>query len=201
MGYYTRVLSRRADCPALDELRAALGSRRQDLALESDDEHGPEWTNLVLRHEDGLEIAAIERNVVGEGLLGGEEIAEFLEAVADDKPASAASWLATYLPAVKVIYAFQHLSGTEQRQGEEGLAIVRESIWARGDAILQADGEGFSNEDGYHILWQFSDEVSGPWWMAVLQDGHWERFRMELGDRAQREAFFAGRIPPGAKTA
>jgi hypothetical protein len=72
---------------------------------------------------------------------------------------------------------------------------VSESIWARGGAILQADGEGFSNEDGHHILWQFHDNVSGPWWMAVLQGDKWVPFKMELGNREQRVAFFEGRVP------
>jgi hypothetical protein len=48
-----------------------------------------------------------------------------------------------------------------------------QQLWERGDAIIQADGEGFTNEDGYHIVWQFSDSVSGPWNMGVLQDGVW----------------------------
>jgi len=41
--------------------------------------------------------------------------------------------------------------------------------------------------------------VSGPWWMAVLRDGAWVRFQMELGDARQREAFRAGRVPDGVK--
>ena len=34
--------------------------------------------------------------------------------------------------------------------------------------ILQADGEGLSNEDGYHNLWQFPEDAAGAWNMAVL---------------------------------
>jgi len=86
-----------------------------------------------------------------------------------------------------------------QRRGDEALQAVSDAIWARGEAILQGDGEGFTNDSGDHILWQFSDDVSGPWWMAVLRDGAWVRFQMELGDARQREAFRAGRVPDGVK--
>jgi hypothetical protein len=72
---------------------------------------------------------------------------------------------------------------------------------ARTGGIFQADGEGFSNEDGYHAVWQFSDRVSGPWWMGVLQDDRWVHFEMELGDASQRAAFLRGEVPAGAKLA
>ena len=199
MGYYTRVLSRRADCPTLDELRAPLRVEHPDVRLSTEDEQSAEWSDLVLKHDDGLEIAAIERNVVEPGSLGTEEIAEFIDSITDSEPASAAAWLTTYLQHVRVIYAFQHLAGTRERRGDEALQAVSDAIWARGEAILQGDGEGFTNDSGDHILWQFSDDVSGPWWMAVLRDGAWVRFQMELGDARQREAFRAGRVPDGVK--
>ena len=59
----------------------------------------------------------------------------------------------------------------------------------------QADGEGFTNEEGYHIVWQFSDSVSGPWKMGVLQDGVWHHFTMDLGDPDHRAAFLEGSVP------
>jgi len=55
--------------------------------------------------------------------------------------------------------------------------------------------EGFTNEDGYQIVWQFSDSVSGPWNMGVLQDGIWHHFEMDLGDPDHRVAFLKGRVP------
>ena len=56
---------------------------------------------------------------------------------------------------MKVIYAFQLLSGTEVNDGWDGVHFLRGRIWRELGGILQADLEGFSNEDGYHILWQF----------------------------------------------
>ena len=78
-------------------------------------------------------------------------------------------WLADYLAEVKTIYAFQHLQGAETEEGGNVLHALRSALWERGDAIIQADNEGFTNEEGFHIVWQFSDSVSGPWNMGVYR--------------------------------
>jgi hypothetical protein len=201
VGYYTRVLSKRHDCLSLDSLRDSLGQKFPTMVLSLQDGDPGDWTALLLAHADGLEIAAIERNPVADGTLGADELAEFIEEVEAGQPHTAVTWLSTFLSSVRSIYAFQHLSGTRQSRGDEALRSVSTAIWAKGEAILQADGEGFSNEDGYHILWQFSDDVSGPWWMAVLQDGRWVRFQMDLGSSEHRRAFLEGKVPPGVQTA
>ena len=77
---------------------------------------------------------------------------------------------------------------------------IRSKIWNRTGGIFQADGEGFSNEEGYHILWQFSDNVTGDWSCAVLNtSGDWDKFVMDLGDKIQRKEFQEGKDPEKAK--
>lgn len=199
MSYYLRVLSTSADAIPLSELQSTL--ERENLrAVLSAEEGAPEdWTQLTLRHADGREIALIERNLVEEGSLGSEELDEFADEIADCKPANAAQWLLDYFSGVRCIYAFQVLSGTDHKNGWDILGAVKDTIWSAAPSILQADGEGFSNEDGYHILWQFSDSVDGEWWMGVLRDGQWKHFQMDLGNHKHRESFFQGQIPSGAK--
>ena len=194
MGYYTRVLTKRDDWPALDQLAGAVHAVHARIALTCDDPDPSEWESLLLSHPDGPEIAAIERNVVAPGALAEAEIGEFIEAIGHCKPATAVPWLTSFLRSVKVIYAFRHLSGTEKGKGFDALSALREAIWRRGEAILQADAEGFSNEAGDHILWQFSDGATGPWRMAVLKDGAWVSFKMDLGNPKQRAAFLEGRV-------
>jgi hypothetical protein len=149
---------------------------------------------------DGPEIAVIERNLVRPGELGEEEIAEFLEEVSDLRPETAARWLEAYLPLVEAIYAFQLLSGADVGEGWKAVHAIQSELWRRLGGILQADVEGFSNTDGHHIVWQFSDDVSGPWKMAVLDgNGAWVPFEMELGNRKHRKAFMAGKVPADAR--
>lgn len=199
MGYYTRVLSKRVDAPTFQSLQSALSRGHHNAVLSCEDEGAIEWTNLLLSTSDETPIAVIERSPVTQGSLGQEEIEEFLEEIATCEPASAAKWLEEYLAGVKQIYAFQHLSGANADAGFEALQCVRNHVFGRGDAIVQADYEGFTNEDGYTILWQFSEDVEGPWWMAVLEDGKWVTFEMELGDLPHRVAFQAGRVPEGVR--
>jgi hypothetical protein len=141
-----------------------------------------DWTQVILAHKDGPEIAAIQRDAASSNDLVSEEIDEFLEDIADCKPASAAAWLAKYLPTVKTIYAFQLLSGTDVKNGWEFLGKVKDSIFTQVGGILQADGEGFSDEEGSHTLavLQLRKRTVGDgrpegWAMDSLQDGSGEQ--------------------------
>jgi len=180
MGYYIRVLGRRDVRLSIITLRACLPtSPAVELKEESSDPSG--WSQLILRHSDGTEIAVVERNPVILGELGAEEISEFVDEVQDAQPASASKWLAEYLPSIAVIYAFQLLRGTDIKGGWDAVHALQSCIWTQVGGILQADLEGFSNELGHHILWQFNEDVDGEWRMAVLdRDGKWVAFTMDL---------------------
>ncbi|HBH53924.1 MAG TPA: hypothetical protein DDY91_18720 [Planctomycetaceae bacterium] len=197
MGHYIRILTPSQTVPSIARIRAALSSNAPLGQLEV--EAGPDegWTQISVVHESGEVVADIERNSDSDGDLIAEEIEEFREEIEDYEPASAAAWLADYLPNIKTIYAFQLLGGTEADQGWEILGTVKNSIHEQVGGIIQADHEGFTEERGFQILWQFSDSVTGPWWMAVLQDGKWIRFQMDLGNRKHRKAFLVGKVPDG----
>jgi hypothetical protein len=202
MGYYTRVLTTKDDGVSLAALENALKQSGCRAVIQSDaGTADDEWEQIILAHGDGTEIASIERNVVAEGSLGEAEIQEFTEELDDTTPPSAIRWLREFFPRVRCIYSFQHLSGTEVGDGFEALSAVRTAVWAAAPSILQADGEGFTNQDGYQITWEFSDSVSGDWWMGVLDAGIWVHFQMDLGNPAHRKAFMSGRVPEGVKRA
>lgn len=200
MAYYTRVLSKQEEFPALDGLAQSIAAEHPyyKLTLEAGTEE--EWESLLLAGKDGVEVAVIERNPVEDGSVGQDEVAEFLEDLRDCKPESGVEWLTDYLAEIKTVYAFQHLQGSETEDGGNALHALRTALWERGDAIIQADLEGFTNEEGYQIVWQFSDTVSGPWNMAVLQEDTWHHFRMDLGDPDHRAAFLRGEVPDDLAT-
>ena len=195
MAYYTRVLSKDEEFPSFEELEQLIqeGHPEHNLTIEEGSEE--EWETLLLSSADDVEVALIERNPVSVGSIGQDEVAEFIEELQGCKPETGVQWLAEYLAEVKTVYAFQHLQGAETEEGGNALHALRSALWERGEAIIQADNEGFTNEDGYHIVWQFSDSVSGPWNMGVLQDGVWYHFTMDLGDSDHRLAFFNGEVP------
>ena len=146
-------------------------------------------------------IAVIVNNPVVSGELGEAELEEFIDDLEGRKPASAALWLKEYLPKVKAIYCFQVIHhGAEWGPGWDAIHAVQDEIWTTLGGNIQADYEGFSNEDGHHILWQFSDRVTGAWKMAVLDKiGKWVAFEMNLGNQKHRKAFWEGKVPKGIK--
>ena len=195
MAYYTRVLSKDEEFPPFEELAQLVRAQHPEFRLAIEEGTEEEWETLLLAGNDDVEVAVIERNPVMDGSVGQDEIADFIEDIQDCRPKSGVQWLENYLASVNTIYAFQHLQGSETVEGSNALHALRSALWERGDAIIQADGEGFTNEDGYHIIWQFSDSVSGPWNMGVLQDGVWHHFSMDLGDPDHRAAFLRGAVP------
>ncbi|QDZ62231.1 hypothetical protein EVD20_04460 [Elizabethkingia bruuniana] len=144
---------------------------------------------------NGEYLTQIERNATHKG-VGKEEIEEFKEEIVEYMPVSASKWLYKYLDKIKVIYAFQLLNASMKEENFSIVETIKSVIWSKVGGIFQADNEGFSNENGYHILWQFSDDVIGEWNMAVKNFfGGWTNFTMDLGDEIQRKEFLAGKVP------
>jgi hypothetical protein len=198
MAYYIRVLSPESAQVPRSTIEKSIGDLGLPLTI-SGDRSDADWEEIVVSHPDGKHIAAIECNRVGPGGIAEEEIDEFLDEVSECQPAAAAAWLTTYLPTVQVIYAIQGGSGTDVGRGWDAIGAVMDAIRSSVKGIVQADNEGFSNEEGYHILWQFPPEVTGTWSMAVLKDDRWHKFRMDLGNETQRAHFLNGDVPPGVE--
>ena len=195
MERFTRVLSKDEEFPSLEELAQVLAGDHAGFKLMVEEGSEEEWETLLLVSEDEVEVALIARMEVSAGSSGEDEIADLLEDGRDCQPESGMAWLREYLETVRTVYVFQPLQGADMEDGGNALHALRSALWERGDAILQADGEGFTNEEGFHIVWQFSDAVSGPWNMGVYQDGLWHHFKMDLGDPFHRAAFLEGEVP------
>lgn len=201
MGYYIRVLGSQDPDIHIDELIESLAADGLTAKFEFDStEESGIWTMLDILNLNGEPIAQLERNLVIDGKLGQEELDEFKEEIQDYKPTSAVKWLTNYFDKVKVIYAFQMLDAAFEDGNFDIVSNIKTKIWNKTNGILQADNEGFSNEDGYHILWQFSDTVTGDWSCAVRNWlGKWDRFVMDLGDTTQRLEFQDGKVPKKAR--
>jgi hypothetical protein len=168
VGHYIRVLSPNPVRVPMSRLMEALEELGAPVALSGDSDE-TNWRQLILAHPEGKDIAVVECDLVEKGSLAEEEIGELLDDVAEAKPASAAAWLKSYLSKVKSIYAIQVVAGADEGEGWDVVDAVRHALMTHAGGIIQSDNEGFSNEEGYHILWQFPDDTTGTWWMAVLK--------------------------------
>lgn len=200
MSYYIRILGTKDPDIHLDELLDALEADGLKAKFGLAEEEKPErWTSIEVLTDKEEVITEIERNPVKKGDFGLEELEEFRESILEFQPASAAKWLQSFFEKVKVIYAFQLTEIALEANNYPIVTTIQSAIWQKIGGILQADDEGFSNEEGYHILWQFSDDVEGSWNCAVLNEqGAWDNFTMELGDKTQQAEFQAGKVPAAA---
>jgi hypothetical protein len=200
MSYFIRVLGTADPDIHLDHIKDALARQGLGARLEADEDDEPAiWRVINVTNSKGQELLQIERNPVLAGRLGMAELTEFLGFIRQHQPASAVEWLQRYFDKVKVIYAFEVLTAAAADNNFEIVSAIRTAIWDRTGGILQNDNEGFTNEDGFHILWQFDDDATGDKYCAVLNaDGSWQRFRMDLGDPFQRMAFLGGELPQTA---
>jgi hypothetical protein len=169
MGYYIRVLGTKDPDIHIDELLNALKEDGLEALVNFDKNETPDkWTVIQIVNDKGQELTQIERNPVIDGELGKEELDEFKKLILDYKPISAVNWLTNYFSKVKVIYAFQILNAGFEDSNFDIISALKTKIWNKTEGILQADNEGFTNDDGYHILWQFPDNVTGDWSCATI---------------------------------
>ena len=201
MSYYIRILGTENPDIHLDEIIEALDKEGLKASLGILKSEKPEkWTYLELKNEDEEVLAVVERDIIKEGEIGQEELDEFKDTILDFQPLTAARWLNDFFDRVQVIYAFKLMPAGLEDDNYPIITSTQSYIWQKVKGILQADEEGFSNEEGYHILWQFPDDADGSWNCAVLNaDGKWENFCMDLADEKQRKAFKDGLVPPGAR--
>lgn len=193
MPYYMRLFTKSAEPVPLSVLRAAL-PEGCSLDVEGGDETN--WADLLIKSPSGDPICVLERSRKD---LMEDDIAWMSEALQEQLPRAGAEWARDYLKSSSTLYLCQylHLAFTEDFDQIPPLLL-----WAIAghlqSGILHAEGEGFSNETGDQITWEFSDDVTGPWRMAVSEPlGGWTRFDMDLGNAAHREAFKAGTVPGG----
>jgi len=200
MGYYTRILGVNENKISISQIEEEL--RRVGLNARFESNHGntqDNWSRISVYNSSNELIMGIERNPILEGNIGKEELDEFRDEVVQDKPESAAKWLYQYFEKVKVIIAFKLKHDVSEGENNEIVDFIKSFIWEQVGGVLQSDEEGFTNEDGSHILWQFNYKAQGEWKMAVLNsEGEWIKFIMNMDDESQYKAFLEGHVPDNA---
>ena len=157
------------------------------------------WRRIGVTHADGSWAFDIDRSpVAGTKSAGAREIELFRHGLEGVEPAANVQWVVQYLSGVRTIYTFRCANGLSETPAFGLVNDLIESFQQDGPGgVLYAELEGWSNEDGQHITWEFSERVTGVWWMALRGDGGWNVFQMELGNRNSQRAFRAGEVPAG----
>jgi hypothetical protein len=198
MGYFVRILTPSTAAVSAAALLKSVKSLPEIAITFS----GPKaaWQSVFVGANPtpgASPIVSIERNSNERDSLGKEELGEFDQAMKKALPASGAKWVRAYLKKVRTIYAVQFHSEAAKHAAVVGAVI--EALRAAVGGIVQADANGFTNEAGDCVVWQFPEDAVGPWTMAVLEGRKWVTFEMDLGNAVQRKAFLQGEVPGAAK--
>lgn len=180
--------------------RAVAAHGFQAAQFEVEEGSADDWDTLLVRNSKGENVCQIERSIRNRDELVEEETAEFIAELDEGQPRSGAQWVQTYLKDVNAIYAFQFLDVSIKRR--KNSIAPHEAFWALKSlvgGIIQADGEGFSNEDGFYVVLETGPGRRGPSNVALLDsEGAWRPFQIKLERAKQVSEFLAGRVPAGA---
>ena len=209
------VVTERAACASMHTIEVPLYSdfaadydilrgseedwREIQLVFTSDTDDSPEDGDGADGEEMRDEFATIDREPDEAAVRA--EAEEMVAELSRVEPSSGASWVIERLRRARTIYRFTPHHGDFER----AMTALRAVMWCiqrEVAGINYAEGEGWSNEDGCLVTWEFDreDGHEGPWHAAVLDpSGGWTTFRMDLGDPAHRRAFREGRLPAGIR--
>ena len=151
---------------------------------------------IVVKRDD-TEEKVVEISLV-EDIKKEKEI--LLDGVKGTFPEKSCEWVKKYLEESNKIYSFELFEGVDDEYGWYIFESIRESMWEECGGIIQTDGEGYRNEEGFFILWQFEEDVEGYFEAAVLdKNGIWNCFEMDLSNNLHIKSFKNGEVPKGVE--
>lgn len=185
------------------------------IELQKAARHGAVWSrdlptsegNYLLvgpqAHADNHVWATIERNPVGPGTLGAEEVADFLDSLDQGGPPAAARWLTDYLESVRAIYAIRIYPDAlkDDPQAFETVYEVRTALHRIVGGIGRWGDLGYTNEFDRMIWCRHERNMHGLTAAAVLdeQSGRWIDTEVNLDNDREFQAFVNGELLPATK--
>ncbi len=155
------------------------------------------WEKIEISNPEGRIISILERCEVTNGSAAEATISELKRSVERSFPVSAREWIKQYLSRVKMIYSFELLTDNITQDSWPVLGRVQNLLKDSLKGIIQADNEGYYNENGDYILWQMYEGANGTIPAAVLnENGEWLKFELKLNNEQAVEQFKQGVIPP-----
>jgi hypothetical protein len=186
---------------SVDKIAGWLQTSFIDGEIESEEEEYPgSWTTLTLYLDSGEPVVEIEKFSQQDETLV-DAIQETVRLLLDDKnpvkPTSAVKWLCQFMSRVKVLYEFRPMQAINTNEGWKIFNEVWTNLRETLQGIVHLDDEGFTNEDGVQITWEYPGEETGDLKVAVLNEKgeEWIEYTMDLANQAHKELFMAGKAP------
>ena len=176
-----------------------------DGEIESEEEDYPgSWTTLTLYLDNGEAVVEIEKYAEQDETLR-DAIQDTVRMLLDDKnpvkPTSAVKWLCQFMSRVKVLYVFRPMQAINTEAGWELFNEVWTNLRETLHGIVHLDEEGFTNEHGAQITWEYPGDETGDLKVAVLNEKgqEWIEYTLNLANHEHRELFIAGKVPDKTK--
>ena len=142
--------------------------------------------------------ATIERNLVGPGTLGAEEVAEFMDTLDQGGPPSAGRWLTDYLESVRAIYAIRIYPDAmkDDPKAFETVYELRTALHRIIGGIGRWGDLGYTNDQDRLIWCRLDRNVIGMTAASMLDEfsGSWIEIEVNLDDPTEFQAFQNGEI-------
>jgi hypothetical protein len=197
MAYSLRILGKVNPVITVNDIHEKLAGENLQADFHIQRGTTDNWTQIIFRSVKGTDLVLIEKTDIEPGARGEEQMQAFKDAVYGDKPTNASEWLVNYFDQIKVIYTLEMLSPeiTEENYWDI-VTELKMLFWDNTLGIFQGDHEGFSNEDGFLILWHFDENAQGSRYVGTLdENGEWVNYEIDLANEQQREQFLAGKLP------
>ena len=197
MDDYLRIMTvTDRDIPLIDLQKAARHGAIWSMDLPSNDGNyllvGP------VANQAGEIWATIERNLVGPGTLGAEEVAEFMDTLDQGGPPAAGRWLTDYLESVRAIYAIRIYPDAmkDDPKAFETIYEVRTALHKIIGGIGRWGDLGYTNDQDRLIWCRRDRNVTGMTVASMLDEfaGRWIEIQVNLDDPTEFSAFQNGEI-------
>ena len=197
MAYSLRILGKVNPVITVNDIHEKLAEENLQADFHIQQGTADNWTQIIFRSIKGTDLVLIEKTDIEPGARGEEQMQAFKDAVYGDKPDNAAAWLINYFDQIKVVYTLEMVSPeiTEENYWDI-VTELKMLFWDNTHGIFLGDHDGFSNEDGFLILWHFDENASGSRYVGTLdENGEWVNYEIDLANEQQREQFLAGKLP------
>jgi len=189
MSYYVRLLTAAEKTVPFHEIKEQGNTIK--LGAGSD----ALWDKVEIYEPDNNLIAEVERQPLSGGAAEAA-LSQLRFNLASSYPLNAREWLNSYLSTIKTIYSFQLFGENITANGWPVMGRVQNLLKDQLTGLIQADNEGFYNENGDYILWQMYEGAAGAIPAAVLNgNGEWIPYQLRLDDASAVEQFKQG-LPP-----
>ncbi|MCY2932865.1 MAG: hypothetical protein WCJ40_00575 [Planctomycetota bacterium] len=197
MDDYLRIMTvTDREIPLIDLQKAARHGAIWSIDLPSNDGNYLVVGPVVNQTEEIW--ATIERNLVGPGTLGAEEVAEFMDTLDQGGPPSAGRWLTDYLESVRAIYAIRIYPDAmkDDPKAFETVYELRTALHRIIGGIGRWGDLGYTNDQDRLIWCRLDRNVSGMTAASMLDEfsGRWIEIEVNLDDPTEFQAFQNGEI-------